>query len=159
MTDTIADKLAAQGIELGPAPAVAGAYAPAVQVGDLLFVSGQVAADATKGLVAKGILGADVDLDAGIAAARQCAVNVLTQIAAALGSLERVRQVAKLTVFVASAQDFTDQPKVANGASELFSLAFGDAGVHARAAVGVAALPGGSPVEVEAVVHIEGTAA
>jgi enamine deaminase RidA (YjgF/YER057c/UK114 family) len=89
-----------------------------------------------------------------VAAARRCAVNLLAALKAELGELSRVRQVVKVTVFVASAPDFSDQPKVANGASELLGEAFGEAGRHARAAVGVAALPLGVPVEVEAIVEV-----
>lgn len=154
MTDRITTSLAAQGISLGTPPPVAGAYAATVLAGDLLFVSGQVAMN-DQGLIARGLLGESVDIDTGIASARQCAINVLTQVAAALGGLDRVRRVVKVTVFVASTPDFISQPLVANGASDLFNLAFGDSGIHARAAVGVAALPGGSPVEVEAILQIE----
>lgn len=155
MTDHISTNLAAQGIVLGSAPGVAGAYVPAVGAGDLLFISGQIAVDGENGLLAQGTVGADVSINAGIACARQCAINVLSQLDAALGGLDRVRRVVKLTVYVASAPGFVDQSLVANGASELFNVAFGGAGVHARAAIGVAALPGGSPVEVEAIVHVE----
>ena len=157
MTGAVASRLAEHGVTLGAIPTPAGAYTATIGVGDLLFTSGQVALDAERGLVAKGTLGAEVDLDTGIACARQCAINVVTQIAAALGDLDRVRRVVKLTVYVASAPGFTDQPLVANGASELINDAFGELGIHTRSAVGVAALPGGSPVEVEAIVHIEGS--
>jgi enamine deaminase RidA (YjgF/YER057c/UK114 family) len=101
-----------------------------------------------------GHLGDDVDLEAGRAAARTCAVNVLAALKAELGELSRVRRVVKVTGFVASTADFTDHPKVVNAASELFGDVFGDAGRHARAAVGVAALPLGVPVEVEAIVEV-----
>jgi enamine deaminase RidA (YjgF/YER057c/UK114 family) len=154
MTDTTTANLAALGITLGTPPSVAGAYTPTLATGHLLFVSGQVAADTT-GLIAEGVLGAEVDIETGITCARQCAVNVLTQVAASLGGLDRVERVVKVTVYVASAPGFTNQPQVANGASELFNIAFGDDGVHTRAAVGVTALPGGSPVEVEAIFQIQ----
>ena len=157
MTGSVASRLAERGVALGPLPAPAGAYTATHTVGDLLFTSGQVAVDAQRGLVARGALGAEVDLETGIACARQCAINVVTQIAAALGDLDRVRRVVKLTVYVASAPGFTDQPSVANGASELINDAFGELGIHTRSAVGVAALPGGSPVEVEAILQIEGS--
>ena len=157
MTGSVTNRLAERGVALGPVPAPAGAYTATLLVGDLLFTSGQVAVDAERGLIARGAVGAGVDLDTGIACARQCAINVVTQLAAALGDLDRVRRVVKLTVYVASAPGFTDQPLVANGASELINDAFGGLGIHTRSAVGVAALPGGSPVEVEAIVQIEGS--
>jgi enamine deaminase RidA (YjgF/YER057c/UK114 family) len=143
--------------ELGialPAPvAPVAAYLPCVRTGDLVYVSGQV--PLVEGSpTATGRLGAGVALDDGVAAARQCAVNVLAALKAELGELSRVRRVVKVTGFVASEPDFTDQPKVVNGASELFGEVFGDAGRHARAAVGVAALPLGVPVEVEAIVEV-----
>jgi len=157
MTNTIAVRMAERGIELGPAPAPAGAYMATTIVGDLLFISGQVAVHPQRGPVGSGRVGGQVDLATGIACARQCALNVLTQAAATLGSLDRIVRVVKLTVFVASTPDFTAQPIVANAASELINEVFGDAGSHTRSAVGVAALPGGSPVEVEAILQIEGS--
>jgi enamine deaminase RidA (YjgF/YER057c/UK114 family) len=106
------------------------------------------------GLVATGRLGAEIDLDTGRACARQCALNLVAQLKAALDDLGRVRQFVKVTVFVASEPSFTDQHLVANGASELLADVFGDAGRHARSALGMASLPLGSPVEVEAVVQV-----
>lgn len=146
-------RLRALGIELPEPPAPAAAYAPTVRSGDLLFVAGQVAA-AGGGLIAAGKLGGDVDTDTGVRCARQCAVNLLAQLRAALGGLEAVRRVVKLTVFVASDPFFTDQHLVADGASELLGEVFGDGGRHARSAVGVTALPLDSPVEVDAVVEV-----
>lgn len=157
MKNAIAVRMAERGIELGPAPAPAGAYTATTIVGDLLFVSGQVAVHPQRGPVSSGLVGSQVNIATGVACARQCALNVLTQAAAALGTLDRVRRVVKLTVFIASTPDFTAQPIVANGASELIIEVFGDAGSHTRSAVGVAALPGGSPVEVEAILQIEGS--
>ncbi|MBA2576881.1 MAG: RidA family protein [Euzebyaceae bacterium] len=148
------ERLAQLGIELPEAPAPAAAYVPVVRSGPLLFTAGQVATG-PDGLVATGKVGAEVDVDAAVACARQCAVNVLAQLKAALGELALVRRVVKLTVFVASSPDFTDQHIVANGASELVGEVFGDAGRHARSAVGTAALPLDSPVEVEAVVEVD----
>jgi enamine deaminase RidA (YjgF/YER057c/UK114 family) len=143
--------------ELGialPAPvAPVAAYLPCVRTGDLVYVSGQVPL-AAGSPTATGRLGAGVSLDDGVTAARQCAVNVLAALKAELGELSRVRRVVKVTGFVASDPGFTDQPKVVNGASQLFAEVFGDAGRHARAAVGVAALPLGVPVEVEAIVEV-----
>lgn len=147
-------RLAELGITLPPAPAPAASYIPVLRAGDLLYVSGQVAS-AESDLVATGRLGAEVDVETGRACARQCAVNVLAQLRQELGDLARVRQFVKLTVFVASAADFTQAHLVANGASELFTQVFGDDGRHARSAVGVATLPLGSPVEVEAIVQVD----
>lgn len=147
------ERLAELGIDLPPAPAPAAAYIPSVRSGNLLFVSGQVASSGGS-LVATGVLGADVDLASGQACARQCAINVLTQVKAAVGDLEQVRRIVKVTVFVASVPSFTDQHLVANGASELLGDVFGEAGQHARSAVGVPSLPTGTPVEVEAFVEV-----
>lgn len=146
-------RLAQMGIELPPAPAPAAAYLPVRRVGDLVYTSGQIATGGGE-LVASGRVGAEVDLPTAQACARQCAVNVLAQLRAELGDLARVRQFVKITVFVASDPSFTDQHLVANGASELLAQALGDDGRHARSAVGVAALPLGSPVEVEAIVQV-----
>jgi enamine deaminase RidA (YjgF/YER057c/UK114 family) len=129
------------------------AYVPTVRSGDMVYVSGQVPmVDGKPAYV--GRLGADgLSVDDGVEAARRCAINVLAALKAELGELSRVRRVVKLTGFVASAPDFHDQPKVVNGASELLVDAFGEAGRHARSAVGMAALPLGVPVEVEAIVE------
>ena len=148
------ERLAELGIELPEAPAPAAAYVPTAQTGSLLFTAGQVAVG-PDGLVATGKLGAEVDTAVGVRCARQCAINVLSQLASALGDLSRVRRVVKLTVFVASAPSFTEQHLVANGASELMADVFGEAGVHARSAVGAASLPLDTPVEVEAVVETD----
>jgi enamine deaminase RidA (YjgF/YER057c/UK114 family) len=147
------ERLQELGVSL-PAPATpVAAYVPCVRTGDLVYVSGQVPmVDGKPSHL--GHLGDDVDLEAGRAAARTCAVNVLAALKAELGELSRVRRVVKVTGFVASTADFTDHPKVVNAASELFGDVFGDAGRHARAAVGVAALPLGVPVEVEAIVEV-----
>ena len=147
------ERLQELGVSL-PAPAVpVAAYVPCVRTGSLVYVSGQVPVlDGKPSHL--GHLGDNVDLEDGRAAARTCAVNVLAALKAELGELSRVRRVVKVTGFVASAPGFTDMPKVVNAASELFGEAFGDAGRHARAAVGVAALPLGVPVEVEAIVEV-----
>jgi enamine deaminase RidA (YjgF/YER057c/UK114 family) len=147
------ERLQQLGVDL-PAPAApVAAYVPTVRTGDLVFVSGQV--PTVEGRPTHlGHLGADVDLEAGRAAARTCAINVVAALKAELGELSRVRRVVKVTGFVASTPEFTDTPKVVNAASELFGEVFGDAGRHARAAVGVAALPLGVPVEVEAIVEV-----
>ncbi|MFL6102458.1 MAG: RidA family protein [Actinomycetes bacterium] len=147
------ERLQELGVSL-PAPAVpVAAYVPCVRTGSLVYVSGQVPVlDGKPSHL--GHLGDNVDLEDGRAAARTCAVNVLAALKAELGELSRVRRVVKVTGFVASTPDFTDHPKVINAASELFGDAFGDAGRHARAAIGVAALPLGVPVEVEAIVEV-----
>jgi enamine deaminase RidA (YjgF/YER057c/UK114 family) len=142
------------GIDLPPATAPLAAYVPAVRTGNLVFVSGQLPLVEGKP-VAVGRLGGDVGLEEGQAAAQRCAINVIAVLRAELGELSRVVRVVKLTGFVASEPDFTEQAKVVNGASELFGEVFGDRGLHARAAVGMAALPFGVPVEVEAIVEVE----
>ena len=142
-------RLATLGITLPVPPAPAAAYVPVVRAGSLLFTAGQLPL-ADGALLAIGKVGAEVGLETAIACARQCAVNVLAQVRAELGSLDLVTRVVKLTVFVASAPGFTEQHLVANGASELLAEVFGDAGRHARSAVGVAVLPLDAPVEIEA---------
>jgi enamine deaminase RidA (YjgF/YER057c/UK114 family) len=147
------ERLAELGIQLPTPPAPAAAYVPFVRTGNLVLTSGQVAVGEA-GLIAEGIVGADVDLETAVGCARQCAINVLAQIKAAVGELSAVEQVVKLTVFVASAPTFTQQHLVANGASELLGEVFGDLGRHARSAVGTPSLPTNSPVEVEAIVAV-----
>ncbi|CAA9495918.1 MAG: RidA/YER057c/UK114 superfamily, group 1 [uncultured Sphingomonas sp.] len=151
---SIDQRLAELGITLPEPSAPVAAYVPAVEANGLLHISGQISF-AEDGSLIKGRLGEDVDLDAGIAAARRCGVMLLAQIKAALGSLDRVERIVKLGVFVSSAPQFTDQPKVANGASELMQDVFGEPGRHARSAVGVAALPLGVSVEVDAIVAVK----
>jgi enamine deaminase RidA (YjgF/YER057c/UK114 family) len=143
------------GIELAPVPKPRWAYAPAVRAGNLLFVSGQIATENARPLH-PGKLGAEVDVAGGMEAARACAIGALAVVKDAIGSLDAVERVVKLTVYVASAPGFTDQPTVANGASELLRDVFGDAGLGARAAVGVAELPLGASVEVEFVFLVAG---
>src|SRR5262249_26115840 len=147
---TVADRLARLGLELPPpAPAVA-KFEPFVRHGDTVYVSGQIAVRGGQ-LVATGRLGAEVDVATGREAARACAENLLAQLQAAAGGLDAVRRLLKLTVFVASTGEFNQQPQVADGASQLLIDVLGAAGAHARSAVGVASLPLGTPVEVEAV--------
>jgi enamine deaminase RidA (YjgF/YER057c/UK114 family) len=149
MAGTVEKKLAELGITLPtPASPVAN-YIPFVRVGALLFVSGQICLDASGKLVAKGKLGAGVTLEDGQKAARACGINVLAQVKAALGDLDKVKQVVRLGGFINSAPGFTDGPKVMNGASDLMVAVFGDQGKHARSTVGVAALPADAAVEVE----------
>lgn len=149
---SIEARLAELGIVL-PAPAApVAAYVPAVEAAGLLHVSGQL--PFVDGQLVTGRLGADVSQEQGYAAARACALMLLAQASAALGSLDRVERVVKLGAFVNSTGDFTDQPKVANGASELMVEVFGDAGRHARSAVGVPVLPLGAAVEVDAIFRV-----
>ena len=149
MTDLTAAKIAELGLVL-PAPAApVAAYVPTVEAGGFLYVSGQVSF--VDGALVKGRLGEDVTLEQGVIAAQGCGLMLLAQAKAALGSLDRIARVVKLGAFIASADSFTDQPKVANGASELMVAVFGDAGKHARSAVGVPVLPLGCAVEIDAV--------
>jgi enamine deaminase RidA (YjgF/YER057c/UK114 family) len=148
----IADRLAQLGLELPVVAAPAGAYVPAVVAGDLVFTAGQL--PFVDGVLARtGVLGQDVSVDEAADLAALCALNALAAVGSVLDGLDRVIQVVKVTGFVASAPGFTEQPKVLNGASQLLVDLFGDDGRHARSAVGVAALPLGSPVEVELVVR------
>ncbi|MBS3929003.1 MAG: RidA family protein [Sphingomonadales bacterium] len=149
---SIEAKLAELGIVLPEAAAPVAAYVPVVIAGGLAHVSGQVSF--VDGVLRKGRLGEDVSLEQGIEAAQGCGLMILAQLKAALGSLDRVERVVKLGCFVNSTADFTDQPKVANGASELMVAVFGEAGKHARAAVGVPSLPLGVAVEVDAIVAV-----
>jgi enamine deaminase RidA (YjgF/YER057c/UK114 family) len=148
---TIAAKLQELGIELPQAAAPVAAYVPVVVHGGVAHLSGQL--PFVDGKLVTGRLGEDVSLDDGVAAARACGLMILAQLQAA-GLLERVERIVKLGAFVNSAGTFTDQPKVANGASELMAEVFGDAGRHARSAVGVPVLPLGAAVEVDAIVAI-----
>lgn len=148
---TIAAKLQELGIELPQAAAPVAAYVPVVVHGGVAHLSGQL--PFVDGKLVTGRLGEDVSLEDGIAAARACGLMILAQLQAA-GLLEKVERVIKLGAFINSAADFTDQPKVANGASELMAEVFGDAGRHARSAVGVPVLPLGAAVEVDAIVAI-----
>ena len=154
MAGTVEQKLAAQGIVLHEPPNPVANYVPFVRSGNLLFVSGQVCLGADGKLIAKGKLGAGVSIEQGNAAARGCAINLLAQVKAALGDLDKVARVVRLGGFVNSAPDFLDGPKVLNGASDLMVAAFGDKGRHARTTVGVASLPADAAVEVEGVFEV-----
>lgn len=152
---TIEARLAELGIEL-PAPAnPAAAYEPTAIAGSQLHVSGQLPLR-DGGLVAAGLVGAEVDVEAAIEAARVCAIQVLAQAKSALGDLERIERLAKITVFVASTPGYTQQHVVANGASSLFTDVLGEHGRHSRSAVGMAGLPLGAAVEVEAIFQLRG---
>jgi enamine deaminase RidA (YjgF/YER057c/UK114 family) len=153
MTDLeIEAKLAALGLILPEPAAPVAAYVPVVVAGGLAHVSGQL--PFIDDVMVKGRLGDELTTAEGYAAARACALMILAQLKAALGSLSRIERIVKLGAFVSSTEDFTDQPKVANGASELMAAVFGDAGKHARSAVGVPVLPLGAAVEVDAIVAV-----
>lgn len=152
-TQSIDARLAALGIALPPAPAPVANYVPTVRTGSYLFVSGQISRTAD-GHVLAGKLGGGVDVDAGRAAARVCALNILAQARAALGSLDRIQRIVKLTGFVNSVPAFTDHPSVVNGCSDVLVEILGDKGRHTRSAVGVAGLPLDAAVEVEAILEV-----
>jgi enamine deaminase RidA (YjgF/YER057c/UK114 family) len=149
------DRIEQLGIALPEAARPLAAYVPTVRSGNMVYVSGQV--PMVEGKIAyMGRLGTSgLSLEDGVQAARRCAINVLAALKAELGELSRVHRIVKVTGFVASEPDFTDQPKVINGASELFVEIFGEAGKHARSAVGMASLPLGVPVEIEAIVEAD----
>ncbi|PXA86042.1 hypothetical protein DMC47_35760 [Nostoc sp. 3335mG] len=149
-------KLVELGLTLPKAAAPVAAYVPAVEAGGLLHISGQIPFTETGELITGRLDGAE-DVAKGQEAAKRCGLMLVAQMKAALGgSLDRVERIVKLGGFVASGPDFFDQPKVVNGASELMVALFGDAGKHARSAVGVAALPLGVSVEVDAIVALRG---
>jgi len=145
-------RLAELGITLPTPPKPVANYVPAVQSGTMLYISGQISRLGDTSF--EGRLGDVVDVETGAKAARVCAINLLAQVKAHLGGFDRLVRVVKLTGFVNSAPDFNDHPKVVNGASDLMVEVLGDAGRHARSAVGVAALPAGVSVEVEGIFEI-----
>jgi len=149
---TVAARLAELGLELPAVAAPVAAYVPAVRTGDLVYTSGQLPFEGGQ-LTVTGKVGEAVDPDAAKGLARTCALNALAAVDALVG-LDAVVRVVKVVGFVASAPGFTGQPGVVNGASELLGEVFGDAGRHARSAVGVAELPLGAPVEVELIVEV-----
>ncbi|NJC34808.1 enamine deaminase RidA (YjgF/YER057c/UK114 family) [Sphingomonas jejuensis] len=150
---TIDDRLAELGLTLPAAAAPVAAYVPAVEEGGLLYLSGQL--PFSNGALMEGRLGENRDIPFGQDAARACALMILAQVKKTVGSLDRVKRIVKLGVFVNSAGSFTDQPKVADGASTLMADVFGEAGRHARAAVGVPTLPLGAAVEIDAVIALK----
>lgn len=154
MDATIEARLTRLGISLPAAAAPAANYLPAMRHEDLLFISGQLPLSGGA-LVCRGRLGAGISVEQGRAAARLCAINILAAAKAALdGDLERIRQIVRITGFVASEPDFAEHHLVVNGASDLLADVLGERGRHARAAVGVAALPLGAAVEIDAVVKV-----
>lgn len=153
MNGKVEARLASLGIALPEAPNPVANYVPSLLAGNLLFISGQIS-KAADGSIVKGRLGAELTVAQGQAAARLCALNVLAQAKAAIGDLDRVAHVVRLTGFVNTAPDFVDHPQVINGASDLMVEVLGDAGRHTRAAVGVSSLPVGCAVEVDAILLI-----
>lgn len=153
MPGTVEEKLRQLGITLPPAPAPAANYAPYAMSGGLLFIAGQLPKD-DSGLQFAGKLGGGVSIEDGQRAARLCALNILAQAKAALGDLDRIALCLRLNGFVNSTPDFTDQPTVINGASDLIGEVLGDAGVHSRIAVSCASLPMGAAVEIDAVLAV-----
>ncbi|MGV6805010.1 MAG: RidA family protein [Ruegeria sp.] len=150
---SIAAKLETLGITLPDAPAPAANYVPFVRVGNIVYVSGQISKDDD---LITGKLGADMDVEAGAAAARVCAINLLAQVKAACGGdIDKLARVIKLTGFVNSTADFTAQPQVINGASDFLVEALGEAGRHSRSAVSAASLPLGVAVEIEGIFEIQ----
>ncbi|OAN78557.1 hypothetical protein A8B82_09300 [Sulfitobacter sp. EhC04] len=151
---SFADRLSELGVTLPDAPAPAANYVPYVQVGNILYVSGQIS-NGPDGFIL-GKLGADMAVEQGADAAKSCAISLLAQVKAACGGdIERLVRVIKLTGFVNSTADFTDQPKVINGASDFLVAALGDAGRHARSAVSAPSLPLGVAVEIEGIFEIK----
>ncbi len=147
-------RLADLGLELPPVPEPAGSYVPATRTGPLIFTAGQVPFKDGK-LLLTGKVGADVTVEEAQEAARLCALNAIAAAAEKAGGLNRLRDIVKVTGFVASAPGFNGQPDVVNGASDLVGEVFGEAGLHARSAVGVAELPLDAPVEVELVASLD----
>ncbi len=147
------DRLAELALAVPEVAAPVASYVPAVRSGDQVFTSGQLPLRAGE-LMATGKVGAEVTAEEAYACAQQCALNAIAAIKAEVGELSLVKKIVKVVVFVASVPEFTGQPKVANGASELLGAAFAEAGVHARSAVGVVALPLDAPVEVEVLAQL-----
>lgn len=154
MSGEIAARLRDLGLELPPAPSPVANYVPYLIAGNLLFISGQISKTGD-GTLISGRVGDTLSVEDAMAAAKTCALNVLAQAQAALGDLDRVTQVMRLTGFVNAGPDFTDHPNVINGASDLMVAVLGDKGRHTRAAVGVSGLPAGAAVEVDAIFSVK----
>jgi enamine deaminase RidA (YjgF/YER057c/UK114 family) len=152
MNERIADRLASLGVTLPVPAAPAANYVSFTRSGSLVFTAGQLPLADGK-LTATGLVGRDLDVEDAKSAARQCAVNILAQAQAALGNLEKIARIVKITVFVASAPGFAEQHLVANGASDFLVAVLGENGKHARSAVGMASLPLNAPVEIEAIIE------
>jgi len=153
MNGKVEARLASLNIALPPAPNPVANYVPSLMAGNFLFISGQISKGGD-GTLIKGRLGAELTVEQGQAAARLSALNVLAQAKAAVGDLDRIAQVVRLTGFVNATPEFVDHPQVVNGASDLMVEVLGDAGRHTRAAVGVSGLPAGCAVEVDAILLI-----
>ena len=149
----VEDALASMGLSVPDVAKPVAVYIPAVRSGNHVFTSGQLPMRFGE-LMVTGKVGGEVSEEEAVACAQQCALNAIAAVKAEIGDLDLVKRIVKVVAFVASTPDFTGQPLVANGASELFGKVFGDAGVHARSAVGVPVLPLDSPVEVELIVEI-----
>jgi enamine deaminase RidA (YjgF/YER057c/UK114 family) len=149
----VSDRLEELGIQLPPAARPVASYVPVTQGGGLAFVAGQVPLEEGKPLVT-GRVGESISVEQGQELARRCALQALSALKEELGSLDRVRRILKVTVWVASGEGFVDQPKVANGASDVLVEVFGEAGKHARAAVSAPSLPLGAPLEVELIADV-----
>lgn len=154
MGNAIEKRLLELGVELPSPAAPAANYVPFAESGKFLFTSGQLPIKDGK-LMAMGLLGRELGTEAGKLAAKWCAVNVLAQAREAIGDLQRIKRVVKITVFIASTPDYTEQHLVANGASDFLVAALGEKGRHARSAVGTASLPMNAPVEIEAIIEVE----
>ena len=147
------ERLAELGLAVPEVAKPVAVYVPAVRTGNYIFTSGQLPMRSGE-LMRTGKVGAEVTTEEAVECAQQCALNAIAAVKAEIGDLALVKRIVKVVAFVASTPDFTGQPQVANGASELFGKVFGDAGVHARSAVGVTALPLDAPVEVEILVEV-----
>ncbi|GAB3762134.1 enamine deaminase RidA (YjgF/YER057c/UK114 family) [Nocardioides ginsengisegetis] len=147
------ERLAAIGLSVPEVAKPVAVYVPAVRSGNYVFTSGQLPMKSGE-LMVTGKVGGEVTQEEAVACAQQCALNAIAAVKAEIGDLSLVKRIVKVVAFVASTPDFTGQPQVANGASELFGAAFGDVGVHARSAVGVPVLPLDAPVEVEIMVEV-----
>ncbi|MBA2376954.1 MAG: RidA family protein [Actinomycetota bacterium] len=155
MSPSPSERLRSLGVELPKTPSPAGSYVPATRAGNLVFTAGQLPFDGGGELAATGKVGAGVSVEEALKAARLCALNALAAAAEKVGGLDNIGGVVKVVGFVASAEGFDGQPKVVNGASDFIGEIFGEAGIHARSAVGVAELPLNSPVEVEIIATTE----
>jgi enamine deaminase RidA (YjgF/YER057c/UK114 family) len=149
----IEEKLLEMGIEIPEAPKPLASYIPVIKSGNLIFTAGQVPL-ANGEVKYKGKVGKDISLEDGIKAAEICTINCLSVIKTLIGELDKIKQILKVTVFVNSGEGFTDQPKVANGASDMLVSIFGENGKHVRSAVGVSELPINSAVEIEMIVEV-----
>jgi enamine deaminase RidA (YjgF/YER057c/UK114 family) len=147
------DRLAALGLSVPDVAKPVATYVPALRTGNYIFTSGQLPMRSGE-LMYTGKVGGEISPEEGVECAQQCALNAIAAVKAEIGDLDLVKRIVKVVAFVASTPDFTGQPAIANGASHLFGEAFGDAGVHARSAVGVPVLPLDAPVEVEIIVEV-----